>query len=38
MDYVLTEISYCVEQFYNGIMFNVKEFWVKKGMTGLNYR
>ena len=24
----------CMEQFYNGIMFNVKEFWVKNGMRG----
>lgn len=24
----------CMEQFYNGIMFNVKEFWVKNGMLG----
>lgn len=23
-----------MEQFYNGIMFNVKEFWVKNGMRG----
>lgn len=24
----------CMEQFYNGIMFNVKEFWVKNGRRG----
>lgn len=24
-----------MEQFYNGMMFNVKEFWVKNGMRGL---
>ena len=24
----------CMEQFYNGIMFNVKEFWIKNGMRG----
>jgi len=24
----------CMEQFYNGKMFNVKEFWVKNGMRG----
>lgn len=24
----------CLEQFYNGIMFNVKEFWVRNGMRG----
>lgn len=24
----------CMEQFYNGIMFNVKEFWVRNGMRG----
>lgn len=24
----------CMEQFYDGIMFNVKEFWVKNGMRG----
>lgn len=23
-----------MEQFYNGIMFNIKEFWVKNGMRG----
>lgn len=24
----------CMEQFYNGVMFNVREFWVKNGMRG----
>lgn len=24
----------CVEQFYDGQMFNLKEFWVKNGMRG----
>lgn len=24
----------CMEQFYDGIMFNLKEFWVKNGMRG----
>ncbi len=24
----------CMEQFYNGIMFNVKEFWIKNGRRG----
>lgn len=24
----------CMEQFYSGIMFNVKEFWVKNGRRG----
>lgn len=24
----------CMEQFYNGIMFNIKEFWVKNGNRG----
>lgn len=24
----------CMEQFYNGIMFNIREFWVKNGKRG----